>query len=363
MPHYIRVASGNFDTAAAWDIGVGYPNVNTDTWEIGVFDVTVQIGLSVVTGAGSLTGTGTATRSKLTILGSLKVEGTFTVNAYNQLAMGEGAVFDYGSIDITASGALRNVFTFVGSPLNRAKVISTTGTGDMRRAGADVSMSATWQYVDFGFIKNFASNFVSGDTFWLWMRFWVPSNWTWNTNGNGLKFFRFGYPGYGPELDTYIADGQEYSVGDTTQMTGIHLVNESFPQLQANTHRQTSRIFTRGAWNTVCKMTQCSTSQASSAERLWINDQFVYEHVGGASQVTTKWWNSTLQTASWTPSGSWATLNVANAISNFYLSSYWNNTADQDQALNIDKIIWHNVSGDLLTDEYANPFIHSSQVA
>lgn len=220
---------------------------------------------------------------------------------------------------------------------------------------------------DFGFIRSFNTNFVEGDEFWLFGRIYFPVNFNFNTESIGLKFIRYSYPVAGPELDTYIADGQEFTTGDNTANAGFHLVNESFPQLIPNMHRKTSSLFVRGQWNTFCKYTKCSNSQASSAERLWINDAFVMEHVGGVNDVTTRWFDGTLQTAVWTPSagsgGKWATLNNEQAISSFYLFTYWNNRAKQDQSCNVQKIVWHNNANDLLLDQYGNIYINSLQVS
>lgn len=223
---------------------------------------------------------------------------------------------------------------------------------------------------DFGFIQSLVDRghqVTEGQEIWLYGWLYVPSDFNFNTGATGLKFIRFSYPSAGPELDTYIANGQSIGGGDSTACEGFHLVNESFPQLQANTNRRTGPRIAKGQWNFFCQYVKASVNQADSIERLWINDAFTMEHVGGAVQVTTKWVdeNSSLQTAAWTPSGGrYSTLADTDAeISSFYLFTYWNNNSPQDQQLNIDQIKYVKADTNLETDAYGNKYVSSGQVA
>jgi len=150
MALFTSVGSGDFDAAATWDVGAGFPGA-ADTFAIVAgHTVTIPVGLTA-TSSGTLTGTGTGTRAVLVVNGTFQMTADTTCNAYNQIDLNTDAVLDLNGNDLlySVNSANNNVLNFVGTANNRCKVKSTVAGGKIDQTVVTVERIPTKSIIEY----------------------------------------------------------------------------------------------------------------------------------------------------------------------------------------------------------------------
>lgn len=286
--------------------------------------------------------------------------------SFNGLADGAdvtGLVTFWGAYDSVANvGTEGDTGITYGTDTSSAQLSIKQGSNG--RPGDTAGETSSDNSGDFGWIKNFTNPILesTNEEVWTFFRIFIPTGFKYTTNtSSGLKFVRHS-PDIGSKLDLLILSDA------SGNQTGWNIANENYPEPTSETGRTSSRLFIENQWNTVCFYTNVTKTRTGTVQRLWINDEFVMEHVGGASGITTKWWDNSLQTDTWTTipndETGWGTIpGGASQLSNTMIFTYWNGNSPQDQSVNIDKVHTHKDFNDLASDIYGNRYIDSSQVA
>tara|TARA_R110002012_G_scaffold315863_1_gene530234 strand:+ start:1179 stop:3098 length:1920 start_codon:yes stop_codon:yes gene_type:complete len=218
---------------------------------------------------------------------------------------------------------------------------------------------------DFGFIESLTTAghaVADGGDLWVYGKLFIPLGFDFSgAGGLGLKFLRFTFPGSGGKLDVHIGEN------GSGVNNSFSISNENFSQFQSDVHRETNRTLNLGAWNDFCFYVSATADTSTTEMRLWINDEFVMEHVGNGADITTNWTNpaGALDSATWTPAGGgFAALpNSGETISSMYLFTYWNGNAAQDQSVNVQYMNYVQTETGLATDAYGNKYVNSGQVS
>lgn len=149
MTAYTSTQTGNWNDVATWG-GGGSPSSGADTATIST-DHTVTIPAGVTITCGAITfGAGSATRTTLTINGTLEMAGAITMAAASAMTAGAGAALDLNGYDIT--GPAPGEYTFIGTANSRITILST-GTAGRFLSGGN-GLVPDFRYCDFSGLGN-----------------------------------------------------------------------------------------------------------------------------------------------------------------------------------------------------------------
>lgn len=289
--------------------------------------------------------------SAITSLGGVDFDGLADGASITSLVSFYGA---YGN----GYGAQGDTVIKYGSNSSSANLSIESGTTGRPGDGAPAGNG------DFGFIYSLTDEgdaVANGGELWVYGKLYIPAGFDFSgAGGLGLKFLRFTFPSTGGKLDVHIGEN------GSGVNNSFSISNENYSQFQTDVHRETNKTLNLGAWNDFCFFVSATADTATTDMKLWMNDEFVMEHVGNGSDITTNWINpaGTLDSATWTPAGgAFAALpTVGDTISSMYLFTYWNGNAPQDQSVNVQYMQYVQSDVDLSTDEYGNKYVNSGQV-
>jgi hypothetical protein len=283
-----------------------------------------------VTGAFSdatLTGSEATTTLALTIAGGASL---VTNDAFVVTASGAGVdpATDNGTVTVTAASGdtpdWELLYDFeegtdgvkVPSLFNLSKYSTEKAQTGSKSCKMSI-LSGTEGWPDFGGAITFPSTVAKGDTLWFDIWLWVPANPTFiiNTSPNGsLKFYRAHHQTAGGANNYYFDIQIQDDVGRPTQFRMIKETNET-NWIEFGTVGS----LTRNAWQrfSVCQKYDnvLQGSGGTSRTRVWLNGNLLVD-------------DATAPVLS----------NATDVSDHFYLFTYWNGNAPQDQSLWVDNM-------------------------